>query len=133
MANRVVLGAFDGTYVLRCSRPGYNVLSTGLPVERLSFDSRWDEVGNIMLTGSITRASGASPTRVNFGETLSQAPVVFVFRSTDTPNRWQPVQAGFVRPGVTSPVYLRPDHFLLYHEDTLTRTFVYAVCRNPYG
>jgi hypothetical protein len=41
MSNRIVLGAFDGTFVLRVSRPGYNVLDTSLAQDGIAFDSRW--------------------------------------------------------------------------------------------
>lgn len=132
MANRVVLGAFDGTYVLRASRPGFNVLSTTLTTEQLAFDSRWSEAGNIFLRGSVVRANAGAATQIMFGETFARPPAVFVYRSTATANVWEPWAASFVRPNWTSPVYLRVDSFYIRHEDGLTRTFVYACARNLY-
>lgn len=75
MANRVVLGAFDGTYVLRVSRPGFNVLSTGLTRSQLSFDSRWPETGNELLSGSFSINTSNTVT-INFGTTLADVPIV---------------------------------------------------------
>lgn len=71
MANRAVLGAFDGTYVLRVSKPGFNVLSTGLTVDQLAFDSRWAETGNAFMSGSAAIGS-----EVSFGTTFSKPPFV---------------------------------------------------------
>jgi hypothetical protein len=53
MANRVVLGAFDNTFVLRVSRPGNNVLDTALAPEKLSFDSRWNSLLKVVQQGTI--------------------------------------------------------------------------------
>lgn len=133
MANRVVVGAFAGTYVLRVSRPGFDVLNGGLTPEQLVFDSRWSEAGNVFLRGSVVRANAGDATQIMFGETFSQPPAIFVYRSTDVPNVWEPWAASFVQPNETSPVYLRTDSFYLRHEDGGTRTFVYACCRNLYS
>ena len=62
MANRLVLGAFDGDMVLRVSRPGYNVLSTGLTAEQISFDSRWVSTGKIWTRGMTTNFVGNGDT-----------------------------------------------------------------------
>lgn len=51
MTDRIILGAFDGTYVLRASRPGFDVTNPNLPKEALAFDSRWNTVGRIVQTG----------------------------------------------------------------------------------
>ena len=56
MVNRVVLGAFDSTFVLRASRPGFNVLTTTLTPEQTAFDSRWADAANVYASG-ITRGS----------------------------------------------------------------------------
>ncbi|MBX4911374.1 hypothetical protein HJA82_29110 [Rhizobium bangladeshense] len=53
MANRVVLGAFAGTYVLRISKPGFDVLDTSLSAGNLSFDSRWSSVGKVWTKGQV--------------------------------------------------------------------------------
>lgn len=51
MANRLILGAFANTYVLRLSRPGYNVFDDGLPPEVIAFDSRWPKVATVLASG----------------------------------------------------------------------------------
>lgn len=53
MVDRVLLGAFDGTYVLRVSRPGYDVKNPALTPNQLSFDSRWQEAGQELMRGSV--------------------------------------------------------------------------------
>jgi hypothetical protein len=62
MANRLVLGAFDGTFVLRASVPGSDVLSTSLAPSKIAFDSRWADMMRIIQHGNVTLASGASTT-----------------------------------------------------------------------
>lgn len=74
MANRVVLGEFDGDYVLRISRPGFNVLSTSLPRQNLAFDSRWPENMNIVTSATVT-VSGAGIFSVPHGMSYANAPV----------------------------------------------------------
>ena len=54
MANRLILGAFNGSMVLRVSRPGYNVLDDSLPASAISFDSRWGIAANVMQTGIVS-------------------------------------------------------------------------------
>lgn len=54
MANRVVIGAFDGTYVLRVSKPGYNALDPDLPSAGLVFDSRWATFAAVHQQGTIS-------------------------------------------------------------------------------
>lgn len=51
MANRVILGLFSGSYRLRISRPGFNVLSTTLTNNQLAFDSTWSGIGSIIQKG----------------------------------------------------------------------------------
>lgn len=53
MANRVVLGSFADTYVLRVSKPGFNVLDDTLSTDKVVFDSRWAETGNVMQSGTV--------------------------------------------------------------------------------
>ncbi|AGC36063.1 hypothetical protein B7L88_gp019 [Rhizobium phage RHEph10] len=74
MTNRVVLGAFDGTFVLRISKPGFNVLDTALSDANLSFDSRWSSVGKVWMKGVLPQlaftqfSSGGSPSvKASFG------------------------------------------------------------------
>jgi hypothetical protein len=56
MANRTVLGAFDNTFVLRTSRPGFDVLSTGLAPQQVAFDSRFARAANVYASG-VTRGT----------------------------------------------------------------------------
>lgn len=77
MANRVVMGAFDSTHVLRVSKPGHNVLAPGLSKEQLSFDSRWSESALVLIAGIVAVPVGAwTAVTVNFGVTLSYIPIV---------------------------------------------------------
>lgn len=78
MANRVVLGEFDGDYVLRISRPGFNVLSTSLPRQNLAFDSRWPENMNIVTSATVT-VSGAGIYSVPHGMGYPTGPVAFAW------------------------------------------------------
>ncbi|QIG69090.1 hypothetical protein EVB78_057 [Rhizobium phage RHph_N1_15] len=57
MTNRVVLGAFDGTFVLRISKPGFDVLNTSLSDANLSFDSRWGSVGKLWMKGALPQSA----------------------------------------------------------------------------
>lgn len=77
MVNRIVLGAFDNTFVLRASRPTFDVLSTGLTTNQLAFDSRWGEASNCFLIGSFTFGT-ASYVDVMFGETFALNSLPFV-------------------------------------------------------
>lgn len=77
MANRIILGAFDGTYVLRVSRPGFDVLNPSLPPEQLAFDSRWQETGNVYMEGTFSIGNSGAYT-VEFGTTFPTPPVVIV-------------------------------------------------------
>lgn len=90
MANRTVLGAFDGTYVLRTSRPGYDVLNTGLAAKELAFDSRWGSAANILASG-ITRMTlvtgdlvGYTYCNISLPAGLSRVPVVRALIRHDT-------------------------------------------------
>jgi len=73
MANRVILGEFGGDYVLRVSRPGFNVLDPALPRHHLAFDSRWPENLNIAASGTIAYTS--SQATINHGMSYPTGPV----------------------------------------------------------
>lgn len=80
MANRVVLGALPGGGLgLRVSRPGKNVLDTGLAPKDLAFDSRWPAAMRLVKSGAATTSStpGAGAT-IMFGRTLPVEPMCFV-------------------------------------------------------
>ncbi|RUU75714.1 hypothetical protein [Mesorhizobium sp. M7A.F.Ca.MR.362.00.0.0] len=53
MANRLVMGAVDGSYKLKVSKPGYDVM-TALTNEQLAFSTDWDDAGKVLMTGSAT-------------------------------------------------------------------------------
>lgn len=76
MANRVALGKLpDGSFGLRVSRPGADVLDPSLPGNQLAFDSRWAASSRIHLRGTRTVPASGSVT-VNFTKTFSAPPVV---------------------------------------------------------
>ncbi|ESY35777.1 hypothetical protein NKK48_01610 [Mesorhizobium sp. C386A] len=62
MANRVLIGSFAGDQVLRISRPGFDVLDDTLDLNSVAFDSRWSEVGNVVMSGSglTTQSNGGT-------------------------------------------------------------------------
>jgi hypothetical protein len=53
MTTRVILGAFDGTFVLRASKPGFNVLDPALTKEQLAFDSRYFTAARVLSQGTL--------------------------------------------------------------------------------
>lgn len=77
MANRVILGDFNGQMVLRVSRPGFNVLDPGLTVDQLAFDSRWAQSVSIHSSGQFTYDQGIG-IDVWFGEWLARPPIVIM-------------------------------------------------------
>jgi hypothetical protein len=85
VANRALLGAVEDTYGLRISKPTFNVLTTTLTREQLSFDSRWNWMSNCVLTGQATLgAAPSSPTEngttlvVSYGQTLPAVPQILI-------------------------------------------------------
>lgn len=78
MANRVILGAFDGTHVLRVSKPGYNVLDPNLPASALSFDSRWAEIAGVFMEGTVLLNNSVRSATVYHN--LGYRPLVFALR-----------------------------------------------------
>lgn len=76
MANRIVLGELPGGgHGLRVSKPGSNVLSTGLQGRDVAFDSRWLGSSQLVTMGSVAVPVTGSTT-VNFGVTLPTPPTV---------------------------------------------------------
>ena len=80
MANRVVLGEFNGDYVLRVSRPGFNVLDPNLPRHQLAFDSRWPENLNIAARGTFELITTMD---IPHGMTYGTGPVVLSWLEAD--------------------------------------------------
>lgn len=77
MANRQIFGLFNAEQVLRISRPGYNVLSTGLTADQLVFDSRWTYVGKVWMKGAVVVNN--SPVTVYYGRSFVKPPIVVIF------------------------------------------------------
>ncbi|WP_113154789.1 hypothetical protein [Nitratireductor sp. OM-1] len=80
MTDRVLIGAHDSTHVFRASRPGFDVKSTALSPEQLAFDSRWPEIGNILMRGTF-QISGNGSKEVFFATTYDSPPMVIVHMS----------------------------------------------------
>lgn len=53
MTDKVILGAFDNTYVLRVALPGYDVKDPNLPTKCLAFDSRWNAMATVVMSGTV--------------------------------------------------------------------------------
>lgn len=67
MANRVILGEFNGDYVLRVSRPGHNVLNTALARKNLAFDSRWPETLQVVNQGRVFQPAAGTIQSISHG------------------------------------------------------------------
>lgn len=81
MANRIVLGELPGGgHGLRVSKPGSNVLSTGLQGRNVAFDSRWFGSSQLVTMGSV-KVPQTGSTTVNFGVTLPTPPTVLAMLS----------------------------------------------------
>ncbi|EKF17058.1 hypothetical protein [Nitratireductor pacificus] len=136
MTDRLVLGAFDGTFVLRGSRPGFDVLDPSLLPEHLSFDSRWIEAGNIISRGEFVNPPGFN---IPIANGLSNPPIVialmsgvgpdlntwFLITSTDTIN-WPAnvlITDTFAQISISTAAPIGPG----------SRLVRYYVCRNIYG
>ena len=61
MTNRLIMGSFDGTFVLRISMPGYDVLNTSLTPNQVVFDSRWIDTSKIFFKGSSASFATSEP------------------------------------------------------------------------
>ncbi len=139
MADRVLLGAFEGTYVFRASRPGYDVKNASLSSEKLSFDSRWPEIGNILSRGTFQISGNGPAQNVYFGTTYSSPPLVLVHMSgpSNDLSKWFPIDQA-IWYDFNVGVYVFRDRFQVAKSDTNNlgpsqRTFRYVVMRNFYG
>ncbi|MBC2806648.1 hypothetical protein C3Y94_026200 [Rhizobium ruizarguesonis] len=102
MSNRLILGAFDNTFVLRISRPGANVLDPALPVEQLAFDSRWASLAVIhqqgLLRGQMARVDMVGPVwsaRFTVSASYPNLPLVIVSARPEwTDLDWSPTYVG---------------------------------------
>ncbi|EKF43971.1 hypothetical protein NA8A_04145 [Nitratireductor indicus C115] len=144
MANRIVLGAFDGTFVLRASRPGYDVLDPALLPEHVSFDSRWQEAGNIVQRGTF-KLSGSSTFNITYPGAVTAPPLVMVTMSGENNNldQWWNItvndeQNWRVRIYFASAVAIGSEGIQISKSNANPvgngeRTFFYSVMRNLYG
>ena len=77
MTNRVCLGKqSDGTYGLKVSEFGYNVLSNHLDDERLIFNSEWASINAIFKSGEFQISAGGTVT-IPFGLSLGFSPYFY--------------------------------------------------------
>lgn len=90
MVQRVLLGAFQGTYVLRVSRAGFDVTNPALTDNQLVFSSQWTDSANLLLSGTILPSS--TNNTVFYGITYNVAPLVLLI-------------------GFKNGVYFLPDQF----------------------
>lgn len=96
MSNRVVLGALPGGgHGLRVSRPGFNVLNTGLSGKELAFDSRWATAARLFLNGTVTLpvVTPASYYTIGFGTTFPVIPPVIIMKRQSSGSTWQLLDA----------------------------------------
>jgi hypothetical protein len=141
MSNRVVLGAFDGTYVLRVSRPGFDVLDPNLAKELLAFDSRWDEAGNVYMTGSgvIPTGPGSSQTAtIDFGATIDPPPLAIGLIEASGPylgtgyHLMSNMDGAMANTGFQNSIVTTTTQVKLISTEE-GKPFFYAVLRNVYG
>ena len=137
MANRVVIGAFDGTYVLRTSQPGNDVLNAGLTPNQLSFDSRWSEIGNWLSSGRFVWNHDETSKTITYGQTFSSPPSVLAWVS-GTPNDlsqwWMATRTNYNWHALGLRIF--NDQFTIHrHMNSYpgTRTVFYIILRNNYG
>lgn len=92
MARRVVLGALPGGgQGLRVSRPGFDVLDTGLTAKQLAFDSRWPSAARVHMEGQIfcgAVGNVSTYSTVNFGVDFGVPPPVITLVNNGP--GWQP-------------------------------------------
>ena len=102
MANRVVIGNFNGEQVCRISRPGFDVLDSALSKDNLVFDSRWVQTSSVLYSGSAVtdQSNGVSnfktityPVAFAAG-TLPLVIVVYRVR-TNSGNTWHDIGGSF--------------------------------------
>ncbi len=138
MTDRILIGAHDGTHVFRASRPGYDVKNSGLLPEQLSFDSRWPEIGNILMRGTFPSGATIAQT-VYFGATFAQPPLVILHMSgpDNDLTQWFLIDVACYY-DFNVMLYVWTDRFQVVKDDDgyvgpSPRTFRYTVMKNFYG
>jgi len=91
MSNRILIGDLNGEEVIRVAKPGYNVADVNLSIDGLSFDSRWQAVGKILLSGktSLPSRTASDPVysvTVWYGLALKRPPFAFAYVRDIIPN-----------------------------------------------
>lgn len=118
MANRVIMGSFNGDYRLRISAPGYDVLNTGLVSPQLRFSTDWGRLGNIWMQGTITM--GANTTQdLMFGRTFTLPPSSIVYGTNYAVDDYGAYVNGYA--------YTYTDRLRIYNNFGATRKYWYYV------
>lgn len=89
MANRIAIGQMpDGSYGMRVSMAGYDVLSNPVDNEKLIFSSDWPATFPIYAKGSYTKSSSRTTTDTVAFAGMGFTPVVFVCLDDGTYQHW---------------------------------------------
>lgn len=132
MVSRVVLGALPGGgRGLRVSRPGFNVMDTGLSGKQLAFDSRWTSAARVFLNGTITLGvvTPISYFTLPFGTVFPVSPPVIVLQRPVSSASWQVVDGVVYNTGA-EPVRVHTDRMeIMYPFTGGSRQFCYLVLR----
>lgn len=88
MVQRVLLGAFQGTYVLRVSREGFDVTNTTLNANQLVFDSRYTETMEILASGTVQSGpfNSTQKVTVNFPNQVTPPAVIAMCKLFNPPS-----------------------------------------------
>lgn len=82
MANRMILGSFNGDHVLRVSRPEHNVLNPNLARKNLAFDSQWPETMQVIHSDRVSYPASSTANTFSIphgGLSLSTGAVVLMW------------------------------------------------------
>lgn len=143
MTDRLILGAHDGTHVLRMSLHGFDVKDTNLKPEQLSFDSRWQEIGNIVVSGTFQLSGGSNAARTKeipySNPGFNHTPIFILAMSGENNDltRWYDVRYSDTQNFRVS-VEFWEDKISIWKTDSgwigpSERTFRYWIGRNIYG
>lgn len=135
MVARVLIGKHpNGSYGLKVSESGYDVLTNPLDGERLIFDSDWTALNPILIRGQVyvpasPNASTFVYTSVAYGQTLSYAPFFLALWTTNPANAGTTAQTSrdWQSGGLKQPcrIPLAYDSFIqFYNLDTTTGWYV---------
>jgi hypothetical protein len=123
MANRTLLGLFQGVYRLRISMPGYDVMNAGLGSEQLAFDSAWGRLGKVWMKGAVAVGSPGS-VNVFFGRTFNAPPLVIVYSTMN----WMYDSPGFKSVSTIDGITTTQTYMnLRVPANTIAQTYYYFV------